>query len=210
MAEFLDGLFGLLHIPPQLAISFALMAFTTFVYDTLDVCTRLGRYIIQELTGWKDAKGRWLGTILTSGVPLYFLLAPSPVDAKGVPVPLYKLFWNLFGASNQLLAALTLLGVTVWLWRTRREAWVWLVTGLPCVWMYIMSSWALVVMTWPKFVDPTTGGFLMPKDPVPWIGCVLLTLAALMLVEAIIALRGPTRPPTRTLPMPSAVPAAGG
>ena len=27
------------------------MAFTTFVYDTLDVCTRLGRYIMQELTG---------------------------------------------------------------------------------------------------------------------------------------------------------------
>ena len=50
------------------------MAFTTFVYDTLDVCTRLGRYIIQELTGWHDATGRWLGTALTAGVPLFFLL----------------------------------------------------------------------------------------------------------------------------------------
>jgi carbon starvation protein len=190
-----------MHIPPQLAISFALMAFTTFVYDTLDVCTRLGRYIIQELTGWKDAKGRWIGTILTSGVPLYFLLAPSPIGADGKPVPLYRLFWNLFGASNQLLAALTLLGVTVWLWRTRRETWVWLVTGLPCVWMYAMSSWALYLMTWPKFNDPETGNFVMPKDPVPWIGCVLLTLAALMLIEAVIALTAGKRPPTRALPI---------
>jgi carbon starvation protein len=199
MGEFLETL----RIPPQLAISFALMAFTTFVYDTLDVCTRLGRYIIQELTGWKDAKGRWIGTLLTSGVPLYFLLAPSPVGADGKPVPLYKLFWNLFGASNQLLAALTLLGVTVWLWRTRRETWVWFVTGIPCVWMYAMSSWALVAMTWPKFTDPS-GGFVLPKDPVPWIGVVLLTLAALMLVEAYLALTAGRRPPVRPAPIAAA------
>jgi carbon starvation protein len=208
MGEFLDGLFGLLHIPPQMAISFALMAFTTFVYDTLDVCTRLGRYIIQELTGWKDAKGRWLGTGLTAGVPLYFLLQPPMIGPDGKEAPLYRVFWNLFGASNQLLAALTLLGVTVWLWRTRRETWVWLVTGLPCVWMYAMSSWALVAMTWPKFIHAETGSLLIPKDPVPWIGCVLLTLAALMLVEAVLALTAGRRPPTRALPIPNAAAAA--
>ena len=56
-------------IDPVLGISFGLMAFTTFVYDTLDVCTRLGRYIVQELTGWHDTKGRWLGTLLTAGTP---------------------------------------------------------------------------------------------------------------------------------------------
>ncbi len=204
MGEFLE----ILHIPPQLAISFALMAFTTFVYDTLDVCTRLGRYIIQELTGWKDAKGRWLGTCLTAGVPLYFLLQPPSLGPDGKEIALYRVFWNLFGASNQLLAALTLLGVTVWLWRTRRETWVWFVTGLPCVWMYAMSSWALVAMTYPKFVDPTTGGFITPTDPVPWIGVVLLTLAALMLIEAYIALRGDKQTPSRPMPL-GAVPAAG-
>jgi carbon starvation protein len=200
MGEFLE----IFRIPPQLAISFALMAFTTFVYDTLDVCTRLGRYIIQELTGWKDWKGRWLGTILTAGVPLYFLLAPAPVGADGRAVPLYRTFWNLFGASNQLLAALTLLGVTVWLWRTRRETWVWLVTGIPCVWMYAMSSWALSSMTFPKFYD-ADGKFTTPTDPVPWIGCVLLALAAMMLVEAYLALRGQKSPPAgRTAPALSA------
>ena len=108
------------------------MAFTTFFYYTLDVCTRLGRYIIQELTGLSGKAGGWLGTALTAGVPLVFLLRPH-VDANGNAVPVWKTFWSLFGASNQLLAALTLLGVTVWLWRTRREAWVWLVTGVPTV-----------------------------------------------------------------------------
>lgn len=179
IGNFLD-FFG---IPPMLGVSFALMAFTTFVYDTLDVCTRLGRYIIQELTGLRGSAGKWLGTGLTAGVPLFFVLQP-PAVVGGKEVPIWLTFWSLFGASNQLLAALTLLGVTVWLWRTRRAAWVWLVTGLPTVFMYTMSTWALVSMTLPKFFD-SAGGFVAPRDPVPWVGLVLMGLAAVMLVEAI-------------------------
>ena len=181
-------------IPPALAVSFALMAFTTFVYDTLDVCTRLGRYIIEELTGWRDARGKWLGTALTAGVPLFFLLQDT-VDANGQPLPpVWRTFWSLFGASNQLLAALTLLGVTVWLWRTRRARWVWFVTGIPTVWMYTMSTWALVAMTVPKF-RTSDGELNMPTDPVAWAGVVLVVLAALMLVEAIRIILGNSTPP---------------
>ena len=33
------------------ATTFGAMAFSTFVFDTLDVATRLGRYILQELFG---------------------------------------------------------------------------------------------------------------------------------------------------------------
>jgi carbon starvation protein len=166
--------------------AFALMAFTTFVYDTLDVCTRLGRFIIQELSGLRNWFGRFLGTALTAGVPLYFLLN-HPSDA---PKPVWNVFWQLFGASNQLLAALTLLGITVWLWKTRRAMWVWPVVGLPAVWMYTMSTWALVSMTradlWTKenaLIDPRT-------NPVPYIGIVLLALALVMLIEAIRVLWG--------------------
>jgi carbon starvation protein len=167
-------------VPPAVGMSFALMAFTTFVYDTLDVCTRLGRFIIQELTGLHNSTGRWLGTALTAGVPLYFLLQ-QPVGPGTEPV--WKVFWNLFGASNQLLAALTLLGVTVWLWRTRRAWWVWIVTGLPTAWMYVMSTWALVTMTLPKFYQ--AGQWKLTGDVVAWAGVVLIALAALMLMEAI-------------------------
>jgi carbon starvation protein len=187
MGQFLE----ILGVPATIGVSFALMAFTTFVYDTLDVCTRLGKYIVQELTGLQGRVGGWLGTAATAGVPLIFLLRPN-LDANGNPVPAWKMFWSLFGASNQLLAALTLLGITVWLWRTRRAAWVWLVTGLPTVFMYAMSTWALVAMTLPKFRSPT--GLVLPADPVPWAGLVLLALAAVMLVEAIIALVAPAGP----------------
>ena len=42
-----------LGVPTSIAMSFGLLAFATFVYDTLDVATRLARYIFQELTGWQ-------------------------------------------------------------------------------------------------------------------------------------------------------------
>ena len=187
MGRFLE----MLGVPAAIGVSFALMAFTTFVYDTLDVCTRLGRYIVQELTGLGGKAGGWLGTVLTAGVPMLFLLRPQ-LDGNGNAVPVWKTFWSLFGASNQLLAALTLLGVTVWLWRTRRAVWVWLVTGLPTAFMYTMSTWALASMTLPRF--RTDAGFALPADPVPWAGLVLLVLAAVMLVEAIRVIALPQGP----------------
>jgi len=38
-------------------------------------------------------------------------------------------------------------------------------------------------MTFPRFSNDA--GFVLPADPVPWAGAVLLALAAVMLVEAI-------------------------
>jgi carbon starvation protein len=192
IAKFLS----VVHLPTGIGMSFALMAFATFVYDTLDVCTRLGRFILVELTGMRNWVGRFLGTAVTAGVPIYFLLAAPDIgiDPKTgspiPPVPVWLTFWNLFGASNQLLAALTLLGVTVWLWRTHKAWWVWLVTGVPTAWMYVMSTWALTAMTFPRFwKDGQLALPRMPKgdgvDPVPFIGLLLIVLAALMLVEAI-------------------------
>ena len=125
-AHGIGNFLGVLYIPKMLGISFALMAFTTFVYDTLDVCTRLGRYILQELTGWRGPAGRGVCHRPHGRSCRCSSCCVHPTDAK---VPVWRTFWSLFGASNQLLAALTLLGVTVWLWRTRRAWWVWLVTG---------------------------------------------------------------------------------
>jgi carbon starvation protein len=186
-----------LSIPATFAMAFGLMAFTTFVYDTLDVCTRLGRYIVQELTGLRNWAGRLLGSALTAGVPLFFVMR-STVNANGEPVAVWKVFWPLFGASNQLLAALTLLGVTVWLWRTMRSPLVWVITGLPTVVMYTMSTWALTKLTLPKFYSD--GHFSASTDPVAWAGVVLIVLAALMLVEAVRAVAGSQSPPAPTRP----------
>jgi carbon starvation protein len=181
-ASGLGKFLSVVGVPATFGVSFGLMAFTTFVYDTLDVCTRLGRYIVQEFTGWRDSRGRWLGTLLTGGAPAFFVMQTITDPKTGQAVPAWKAFWPLFGASNQLLAALTLLGVTVWLVRSRKSWLGALVTALPMVWMYGMSVWALAAMTLRGFRGE--GHFM-----VPWIASVLIVLALWMLVEAAISLR---------------------
>jgi carbon starvation protein len=191
IGEFL-GVFG---VAKAFGISFGLLAFATFVYDTLDICTRLGRYIIEELTGWKGRLGRWAATAIMAATPLLFVMRTA-TDAKGNAIPAWKAFWTLFGASNQLLAALTLLGITVWLVHRYRARWIWFVMGIPTVFMYVVSVWALGLIVRAKL---TQAGWW--TDPIPWVAAILIVLAALMLVEAIIVLirawkhgvKGPTQ-----------------
>ncbi|MBI3180555.1 MAG: carbon starvation protein A [Myxococcales bacterium] len=113
IGRFLSLLIGEENLP--FAITFGAMAFSTFVFDTLDVSTRLGRYILQELFGWKGKPAAIAATAITVGVPLGFVL----LAGEGA----WKTFWTLFGTSNQLLAALSLLGIAVWLKKTGRRYW---------------------------------------------------------------------------------------
>ena len=116
----------------KFAITFGAMAFSTFVFDTLDVCTRLGRIIIQELFGWKGRLGAIGGTLITIALPVYFLaVAPEGSWVK---------FWTLFGSSNQLLAALSLLSITVWLYQARRRI---AFTLLPMIFVLTLTLWSL-------------------------------------------------------------------
>jgi carbon starvation protein len=115
------------------AVTFGAMAFSTFVFDTLDVCTRLGRYIVQELFGWQGRLSSVAATLLTLALPAGFLALESAGS--------WIRFWTLFGASNQLLAALTLLALTVWLRQEgRRSAFVF----LPMLFVLALTLWALV------------------------------------------------------------------
>lgn len=115
------------------AITFGAMAFSTFVFDTLDVATRLGRYILQELTGKKGRPAAALATLATVGLPAFFI-----INAKEGA---WLSFWVLFGTSNQLLAALTLLSVTVWLKKTSRPYWF---TLIPMLFVMTITFWSLI------------------------------------------------------------------
>ncbi|RMG03321.1 MAG: carbon starvation protein A, partial [Acidobacteria bacterium] len=130
IGEFLTLIVGKENLP--FAITFGAMAFSTFVFDTLDVSLRLGRYIVQELTGLKGRLGALVGTLVTIAIPfISVLLAP-----KGS----WNEFWTLFGASNQLLAALTLLSITVWLYQSKRR---YFFTLIPMLFVLVITLWAL-------------------------------------------------------------------
>src|SRR6185503_17420641 len=142
------------NIPLYFAISFGLLAFSSFVFDTLDVCTRLGRYVLQEMLGLSGIVG---GTIAT----MFTLIAPAAYLWYAPPEWGWRTFWIIFGTSNQLLAALTLVGVSVWLWRTGRPVWFAL---LPACFMLITTGTALVMnfmrffSDWLQIKVPGKGG----------------------------------------------------
>ncbi|MCI0489173.1 MAG: carbon starvation protein A [Blastocatellia bacterium] len=134
IGRFMTLLVGKENLP--FAITFGAMAFSTFVFDTLDVCTRLGRYILQELFNWPTRTGAVVTTLMTIALPVYFLAFAE----EGTWVK----FWTLFGASNQLLAALTLLSITIWLYKARRRIWF---TLFPMIFVLVITLWSLGALT---------------------------------------------------------------
>ncbi|EGO65170.1 carbon starvation protein A [Acetonema longum] len=169
----------LIGIPAVYGISFGLLAFTTFVYDTLDVCTRLGRYIIEEMTGWKNWAGKIIGTALTAGVPVFFIFA-TITDAKGNPVPAWLTFWGIFGASNQLLAALALVGIAIWLKKTDSK--YWMTAFVPAIFMFLMSNWALLINLHTGWVKG------LGHPAIPWVSLILIILSIMVGAETTVAM----------------------
>ncbi|MBA3769064.1 MAG: carbon starvation protein A [Blastocatellia bacterium] len=121
----------------QFAITFGAMAFSTFIFDTLDVCMRLGRYIVQELCGVPGRVGAIIGTLGTVALPFVLIFFAKPGS--------YLDFWTLFGASNQMLAALTLLSITVWLYQARKRI---AFTLLPMIFVLVVTFYALGLMVY--------------------------------------------------------------
>jgi len=162
----------------EFARSFALLAFATFIYDTLDVATRLGRYVFQELTGWRGWWGRAGATLCTLALPAV-CVSLTLKDPAGNVVPAWKVFWTIFGTSNQLLAALTLLTITVWLKRSHKPWWL---TLAPAAFMLTMTCWSLGLLA-----SPWLAALAQGRWAVNWIAVIaliLLGLAVLVAAEA--------------------------
>ena len=138
LGEFLTLIIGKENLP--FAITFGAMAFSTFVFDTIDVATRLGRYLIQELTGLKTLFGATLATLVTVGAPALVL----SMAGEGSWIK----FWTLFGASNQLLAALTLLSVTMWLKQSGKRV---AFTVVPLIFVLVITLWALISISYASY-----------------------------------------------------------
>ena len=134
--------FGSLGIPESVGITFATLAVSTFLLTTLDTCTRLTRFLVEELFGWRNARSRYLGTLLVLILPTcaVFMTFEGP---NGLALPVWKVVWPLFGATNQLLAALALITFVVFL-KHRRIAFGFAL--LPTAVMLVMPLAALLIM----------------------------------------------------------------
>ncbi len=170
---------NVLGVNKEFALNFALLAFATFVYDTLDVATRLGRYIFEELTGLKNKWSPYVAGLVTLVFPMWFLTKKF-TDAAGNPVPGWKMFWTVFGSSNQLLAAMVLFGLSVWLFKLRMK---FRVALIPSIFMTLIAVASLFLIIRPWLGNILSGNF--KPDPVGFTCIVLFVLTAFLIVEGV-------------------------
>jgi carbon starvation protein len=135
-----SNMLATIGVPEEIGLIIMGVFIVSFAGTTLDTATRIQRYVIAELATdvkLKPLAGRWTATtiaVVTAGI-LAFSSGTKGVGAMKL--------WPMFGAVNQLLAALALLLVTVYL--RKKGGLKYLVTALPCVFMLVMTAWAMVL-----------------------------------------------------------------
>ena len=146
--------FGAVGIPVNLGAEFAMLAISTFLLTTVDTCTRLTRFLIEELFSWRNEASRYLGTALALALPCILVFQQFP-GTDGTLQPAWKAIWPLFGATNQLLAALALLTFVVFL-KASKVGYGFAL--LPAVIMIVMPMTALALMVEKFGISTLLGG----------------------------------------------------
>jgi carbon starvation protein len=131
-----------LGIPESVGVAFGMLALSSFVLTSTDTGTRLARYVFTELTG---VTNRFVATAVSLVIPAFLVFLKYRDPATGKLLPVWKALWPVFGATNQLIAALALFVVMVWLIKTGRGKY-WFVAGLPALFMAVITVWALFML----------------------------------------------------------------
>lgn len=149
---------GLPFISFPVALMFAGMALNATLLDTLDATTRLGRLILSETLGQRLPllKGRWVSTLVTVG-------AATALGLSGGADTL----WPVFGAANQLIAALILVVVSLYLLGARRPS---IYSAIPAAFMLVTTIAALLYQA---------HGFAFADEPRFGLAALSLALAVL-------------------------------
>jgi carbon starvation protein len=193
-------------IPAGVARALMGVLVASFAGTTLDTACRLQRYVVQGLGATlhprrgglaggqaMDSSGRvnpvaaalgWLGnkhvaTILA--VVIAFILAAMPVAGASWSMQNAGkgglILWPMFGATNQLLAGLSFLVVSFYLWRRRKPV---IYFVLPMIFMLIMPAWAMLTLI-PQWLDEGS-----PNWTLIIVAVITLVLEAWMLIEAVL------------------------
>jgi len=138
----------------------AVTILNAFILTTLDTATRISRYILEELL---SIKNRYFSTILVIGLALVLAMGGR-----------WQRIWPAFGASNQLVASLTLFVVSCWLLSKDKS---FRITLWPGIFMLITTTTALIFQAKKYFLQ---------KDILLFIIAVILIILAGFMVSEII------------------------
>ena len=134
-----------LGLPHTLAKTLMAVLVISFAATTLDTATRIQRFIITEIgtaTGIQPLTNRYIATIaaIIPAVILTLWSVPDPITGNMKQTA--WVLWPIFGASNQMLAALTLMVLTLYFWQRKKPI---LPLLIPMVFIMIITVTALVV-----------------------------------------------------------------
>lgn len=157
-------------IPFKVGKVFTSLAISAFALTSLDTSTRLARFIFQEFFDQDNKKINNTKNPLTN---MYVSTAFTVAVSGLLAVMGYQKIWPIFGSANQLLAAISLLAIAIWL-ASSRKSYKELV--IPIVFMFIVTTFSLILN-----IKSNIGTNLA----LVVIAFVLLVLSVILILEAI-------------------------
>lgn len=177
-AQLAEGLF----IPASIATTIVSIIVISFAATTLDTSVRLMRYIIAELGQEYNlpvlTKTHVATTIAVASSAALVLIPEGP---NGFGSGGY-LLWPLFGTSNQLLAGISLLLLTIWLKWLGRNYWVALIPMIFLVFMTMFAMAQQVFFQWAMWGSNPNGLLFV-------FGAIIFGFTLWILLTAVSALR---------------------
>lgn len=170
------GFFMMFGLPKYVAVCFMTMCVSALAMTTIDSVARIGRMSFQELFAVDEGEEQGQFAKLCSNK--YFATALTLVLSYMLCLAGYMNIWPLFGAANQLLSALVLIALAVFLRTTGRKGWM---LYVPMVFMFLVTMSALVLSVLGIYGKLMAGNFLFMVDGLQLIiALALMTLAVLV------------------------------
>ncbi|HKX45864.1 MAG TPA: carbon starvation protein A [Planctomycetota bacterium] len=173
------GFLGALGVPASVGAAVVAVIVISFAATSLDTAMRIQREVLAELGATfrvRPLQDRWIGGALASGSVLALIYADKAAGAKSL--------WPVFGATNQVLAAITLAVCALYLRSLGRRGTAF---AVPAVLVMAITFSAMAVQVWQ---DLAAGQW-----PVALVGAAIAALSGWVAVEAGLAWRrGPGGP----------------
>jgi len=160
------SVFGL-HESYGRALGFA--AFVIIVLTVVQLVFRVMRVTLTEWIGEAVPVVRSMHVSTIISMILAFLLVISGT---------WIYLWQLFGTSNQLMAALSLLLVTMWLVSTKKNAFF---AAIPMIFMYLTTMAAIVVTAYNMWNTVLFPQGKLQSEPLALLGGIAMVLIAILL-----------------------------
>ena len=123
--------------------SFVALAISAFALTSLDTATRLARFIFQEFFDFDAEKNPNAASVANVMTNRYVSTGFTVILGGALAFRGWAQIWPIFGSANQLLAALALLSLAVWLKQSGRE---YRMAIYPMIFMFAVTLVALVLL----------------------------------------------------------------